>query len=54
MMNEVPTTGIQRIDKYTLLVDGHRVRATPEQEAQIRQMSPDRIRRFLTIMGVTQ
>lgn len=44
-------TDVERIDKYTILVDGHKVRATPEQEAQIRLMDPPAVQRFLTIMG---
>ena len=44
-------TDVTRIDRYTIEVDGHRVRATPDQEQRIRQMTPDQRGRFLSIMG---
>jgi len=45
------TTEITRRDRYTILVDGHPIRATPEQEARIRQMDADQIKNFLALMG---
>jgi hypothetical protein len=44
---------VKRIDRYTVLVDGHRVSATPDQEARLREMSDEERARFLTVMGVT-
>jgi hypothetical protein len=42
---------IVRRDRYTILIDGNPVTATPAQEAQLREMDADQIRRFLAIMG---
>lgn len=42
---------IARIDKYNLLVDGVRIPATEVQEARLRNMSDEELRRFLTVMG---
>lgn len=42
---------IVRIDRYSIAVNGHSVRATPEQEAKIRLMDDEAIARFLKIMG---
>lgn len=42
---------IERVDRYTITINGHRIRATPEQEASLRQMDAAGIDRFLTMMG---
>jgi len=42
---------IVRVDKCTLLVDGVRVRATPDQERRIRQMTPEQVANFVAIFG---
>lgn len=42
---------IERRDRYTILVDGHPIRATEAQERQLRAMDAAGVRRFLTIMG---
>jgi hypothetical protein len=43
---------IVRVDRYTVEVNGHTVRATADQEARLRSMDPEQIDRFLTVMGV--
>jgi hypothetical protein len=44
---------VERVDRYTILVDGYRVRATPEQERQLREMDSAARARFLRVMGHT-
>lgn len=41
---------VVRIDRYTITIDGIRVRATPDQEARIRQLSPEQLTAFRLIM----
>lgn len=43
---------IERVDAYTITVDGHRVRATPAQENVLRNMDAAGAQRFLTVMGL--
>ena len=48
----VEGTGIiTRIDRYTLSVDGHHIRATEDQERRIRALTPEQRANFLTILG---
>lgn len=42
---------ITRVDRYTVEVDGVRVRATEDQERRLRALAPDDLRRFLRVMG---
>lgn len=42
---------VRRIDRYTIEVDGKRVRATEQQEQMIRNMTPEQVENFLRIMG---
>lgn len=42
---------IERRDRYTIVVEGHSVRATEDQEQRIRAMDAEERARFLTIMG---
>jgi len=42
---------IERIDRYTILVDGKRVRADAETEAQIRGLDAEARKRLLSILG---
>jgi len=42
---------ISRVDRYTLEIDGTRVRATADQEERLRAMAPDDLERFVRIMG---
>lgn len=44
---------VERIDKYMIRVDGVTVRATPDQEARLRMMTPEQRQRFVKIMGGT-
>lgn len=44
-------TTITRLDRYTIEVNGARVRATEDQERRIRSMA-DALDRFLRVMGV--
>lgn len=50
-MNQSDAPKIERVDRYTVTVDGHRIRATEGQEAALRRMDAAGVRRFLTIMG---
>lgn len=43
--------GIVRDDRYTVMVDGHRVRATPAQEVSLRSLTPEQRANFLRTMG---
>jgi hypothetical protein len=45
------TDDIIRLDRYTIEVDGARVRATEDQERQIRGLDAEARERFLRIMG---
>lgn len=45
---------IERLDKYTILVDGHRVTATADQEQRIRNMNPEQRERFIKVMGLNR
>jgi hypothetical protein len=42
---------IERIDRYTIKVNGHRVTANKGQECALRAMDADAVRRFLAVMG---
>ena len=42
---------VERIDRYTIRVDGKTVIANEEQEVQIRAMTAEQRKRFLKIMG---
>lgn len=44
---------VERIDKYTVRVEGHDIRATPRQEERLRAMTPEQRGRFLAVMGKT-
>lgn len=44
------TTDFQRLDRYTILVNGQRVRATVDQESRIRGMTPEQLANFVKIM----
>lgn len=46
--------GIVRLDKYTISVDGTKVRATVDQENRIRTMTEEARARFVKIMGGRQ
>lgn len=48
-MTEHPV--IERRDRYTILVNGHPIRATERQETLLRGMDAAGVRRFLTVMG---
>lgn len=50
---EAVQESIERVDKYTLMVDGVRVAADAEQEAQIKTLSPQEREIFMHIMGGT-
>jgi hypothetical protein len=43
---------IVRVDRYTISVNGKRIRATERQEQIIRAMDPEARARFLAVMGV--
>lgn len=45
---------VQRVDRYTIKVNGKRVTATEEQEARIRAMTDEQAERFLRIMGMAE
>lgn len=45
---------VERIDKYTIVVDGHRVRADASQESRLRAMNTEQRDRFLTVMGLKE
>lgn len=45
---------IVRRDLYTIEIDGTRVRATPEQEERIREMTPEQLERFVNIFSKEQ
>lgn len=51
MPEAAPT--IERVDRYTVLVNGHRVRATEDQEQRLRAMDAAAVERFLAVMGRT-
>lgn len=42
---------IERVDRYSLTIDGYRVTANPAQETALRSMDAAAVRRFLTAMG---
>jgi hypothetical protein len=42
---------IERLDHYTLKVDGVLVTANEDQEKRIREMTPEQIQNFKAIMG---
>ena len=42
---------IVRVDRYTVVVDGLRVRADERQERALRAMTPEQQQRFLRIFG---
>lgn len=42
---------ITRIDRYTVEVDGYRVRATEDQEQRLRGMTSEQRANFLLAMG---
>lgn len=42
---------IERLDHYTLKIDGVLVTANADQEARIREMTPEQLQNFKTIMG---
>ena len=42
---------ITREDRYTIIIDGHRVRATEDQERRLRDMTPEQVQNFLRVMG---
>lgn len=44
---------ITRLDKYTILVDGHRVAASEDQERRLRDMTPEQLERFKKVMGLS-
>lgn len=44
-------TDLVRVDRYTILVDGHPIRATPDQAIRIAAMTPEQRARFLAVMG---
>lgn len=46
-----PSTEIVRVDRYTIEVNGTRVRATEDQERRLRAMTPEQVTNFLHIMG---
>lgn len=48
------STEIVRVDRYTIEVDGTRVRATEDQERRLRAMTPEQVANFLHIMGADQ
>jgi hypothetical protein len=43
---------IVRLDRYLIEVNDKVVRATPEQEEQLRAMSDEQVERFLTALGM--
>lgn len=45
------STQVERVDRYTITVNGHRIRATEDQERRIRAMDDEQIARFLSAMG---
>lgn len=44
-------TEIERVDRYTITIDGFPVRATEDQETRIRAMDDEAIGRFKHVMG---
>jgi len=48
------TDQISRVDRYTIVVNGHRVRATQEQEKHIRALNEQERERFLLVMGLKE
>jgi hypothetical protein len=46
-----PKPEIVRKDKYTIQIDETNVRATLDQETRIRQLTPEQLANFKTIMG---
>lgn len=42
---------IERRDRYTVMVNGHPIRATEAQEAALRLLPAAGVRRFLAVMG---
>lgn len=42
---------IERIDKYTIVVDEVRVYANSEQEERIRAMTPEQRKNFVAVFG---
>jgi hypothetical protein len=47
--NDAPV--IERLDRYIITVNGHRIRATEGQEHALRRMDAAGVARFLTVMG---
>ena len=43
---------IERLDKYTIYLDGNLVRLTPDQEDRIRLMTPEQLENFKKVMGI--
>lgn len=43
---------VVRVDRYTITVDGHALRATPDQEARIRAMTDEQVAALLTVLGL--
>lgn len=42
---------ITREDRYTIIIDGYRVRATEDQERRLRDMTSEQVQNFLRVMG---
>jgi hypothetical protein len=46
------TPSIIRVDRYTVTIDGKRVRATEDQEARLRAMTAEQVAMFVRAMGL--
>ena len=42
---------VERVDRYTIRVNGFNIRATEDQERRIREMDDEQIDRLVTVMG---
>ena len=45
---------IERLDRYTLLIDGVWVTASEDQERVLRALSPEQLENFLRVMDRTR
>ena len=45
-------SGIRRIDRYTITINGKRVRADEDQERNIRAMNEVQLELFMRVMGL--
>jgi hypothetical protein len=50
----IDTPVIERVDRYTITINGHRITATERQEHRIRQMTPEQVANFLRVTGAAQ